>query len=505
MSGSTPRAGLLLGASTVLATLLYSIDSTIVAVALPHIQGSLQATQDQVAWVATAYIVISAIMTPLAGWLGSRYGLRPVLLVSVIGFTVCSVLCGIAGSMEQMVLFRALQGGFGAALIPLAQVTLMQEFPRESYARVMAIWATASMVGPIIGPTLGGYLTDTLSWRWAFYINLPIGFLAWLGMTLSMPKRRPEDYRPFDLTGFVLLSLAVGLFQLMLDRGQTKDWFDSTEILAEAFFGALCLYMFVVHALTARHPFVTPALFRDRNFVICLLTQATMGAFVMSPSVLLPTFLQQLQGYSPMQAGVLMAARGASAILAMFSIGRIMNRMDPRVSMIAGVVLVSVTLFWMAGFNLETPASLFIVSGLLLGFGMPLTFIPTQIIAFATLPDQYRTEAGVLLRLGVSLGGSAGISLAVAELARSAQTNQSYLSEHLTPYSTQSWIAVGADPNVAADAARVAAEIDRQSLAIAYNNDFHLLALTALVCVPLLLALRRGAAVRTETTMAGTD
>jgi DHA2 family multidrug resistance protein len=490
-SVTAPKSGVLLGVSTVLATLLYSIDSTIVSVALPHIQGSLQATQDQAAWIATAYIVMAAIATPLAGWLGSRYGLRRVMLVSIVGFTFFSILCGVATSMPQMVTFRALQGAFGAALIPLSQVTLMQEFPRDRYAKVMAIWATASMVGPVIGPTLGGWLTDTLSWRWAFYINLPIGVLAWFGFTIAMPKRKPEDARPFDVMGFILLSAALALLQLMLDRGQSNDWFSSTEILAETFFAAVFLYMFVAHALTSRHPFVEPALFRDRNFVICLLTQATMGAFVMSPSVLLPSFLQQLQGYTPTQAGVLMAARGAASILAMFAVGRLMTRLDPRISMIAGAALVAGTLWWMAYFSLYTPAEYFIISGLLLGFGMPLTFIPTQIIAFATLPERHRNEAGVLLRLGVSLGGSAGISLAVAQLARSTQVNNAYLSEHFTPYTTDLWRLAGVVPGANGDTGLLIGEINRQALSIAYNNVFFLLAFTALLCVPLILLLRR--------------
>lgn len=494
MTVTSARTRLLLGASTVLATLLYSIDSTIVNVALPHIQGSLQATQDQAAWIATAYIVVAAILTPLAGWLGMRHGLRRVLMASVIGFTVCSILCGIATTLPQMVAFRALQGAFGAALIPLSQVTLLQEFPRESYARVMAVWATASLVGPIIGPTLGGYLTDTLSWRWAFYINLPIGVLAWLGMSLSMPKGRRNLHRPFDMTGFILLSLAIGLFQLMLDRGQTNDWFASPETVAEAFFGAICLYMFLAHALTHPHPFVDLHLFRDRNFAVSLLIQGTVGAFVMSPSVLLPTFMQQLQGYTPAQAGLLMASRGISAMVAMFAVSRIPARFDVRNTMIAGVLMITATLWWMATFSIDTPASHFFISGLLLGWGMPMTFIPTQTIAFATLPDSSRTEAGVLLRLGVNIGGSAGISIVVAQLARSAQAAHSHLSEYFTPYSIDRWQAVGSAPSANAPTGILLGEIERQSMALAYGHDFQLLAAMSLLCIPLILLLKRASA-----------
>ena len=490
MTTLSARSRMLLGASTVLATLLYSIDATIINVALPNIQGSLQATQDQTAWVATAYIVVSAIMTPLCGWLGLRYGLRGVLLIAIVGFTVCSVLCGIATTLAEMVLFRALQGAFGAALLPLSQVLLLQEFPRESHVKVMAMWATASMLGPIIGPTLGGYLTDTLSWRWAFYVNVPIGMLAWLALTAALKKSQTDSRRPFDLTGFILLSSSIGLFQLMLDRGQSCDWFNSTEIVAEAFFSAVFLYMFIAHAHNRLHAFVDLHLFRDRNFAVCVLIQTAVGAFLMSPGVLLPTFLQQLQGYSASQAGTLMAARGLGFVLAMLVASRISPRIDARFRMLAGALLVSGTLWEMASFSIDTPASALLVTGILLGVGMPLTFIPMQVIAYSTLPDSSRTEAGVMLRLAMSIGGSVGISLTIAELARSAQINHSYLSEYFTPYATDRWQAIGSNPGTNQATGELIGEISRQALAIAYAHDFRLLALTALVCVPLILMLR---------------
>ena len=487
---STRRSRALLAASVVLVTLLYSIDSTIVNVALPHMQGSLQATQDQAAWIATAYIVVSAIVTPLMGWFGSRYGLRTVMLVSIIGFTICSMLCGAATSLTEIVLFRAMQGAFGSALIPLSQVTILEEFPAASFKRVMAAWATASMIGPVIGPTLGGYLTENLSWRWAFYINLPIGVLAWLGITASMPRRQAKTHRPFDVTGFIFLSFAVGLLQLMLDRGQTLDWFDSPEIVAELFFSAICFYVYIGHALTHRHPFVDPHLFRDRNYTMCLLIQAAIGATSMSPSVLLPTFLQQLQGYSPAQTGWIMGSRGAAGILAMAVVNRLPARLDPRISMMGGMLLGSVTLWSMGSFSIDTPASYFVTTGLLLGVSMPFTFIPTQLLAFSTLPKTSRTEAGVVLRLGIGLGGAIGISAVVAELARSAQINHSYLTEFFTPYSVDRWQAIGGNAAANTATGSLIGEISRQALSIAYANDFHLLAIMSLICVPLICMIR---------------
>ena len=485
------RSRALLAGATVLATLLYAIDSTIVNVALPHMQGSLQATQDQAAWIVTAYIVVSAIATPLAGWFGARYGLRRVLLTSVIGFTIGSGLCGIASGLTQMVVFRMVQGAFGAALVPLSQIVLLQEFPKASHGRVMAWWGVGVMVGPIIGPTLGGWLTDAFSWRWAFYINLPVGVLAWIALMIAMPKDDKPQHRPFDIRGFVLLSLAVGLFQLMLDRGETVDWFDSTEIVAEAFFSVVCLYMFIVHSLTRRQPFVDVHLFKDRNFTIALLIQLAIGALVLSPSVLLPTFLQQLQGYTPTQAGVLMASRGFTSIIAMFLSGWLATHSDPRYTLLGGIGIVSGSLLMMASFSVDTPASYLVFAGLIQGLGIPLAFMPITFVAFATLPDSSRPEAGALLTLVRNIGGSAGISTAIALISRSAQVNQSYLAEHFTPYSTDRWQALGAMPGANAATGRLLGEIGRQALSIAYSNEFHLLATATVLAVPLVLMLKR--------------
>lgn len=487
---AAPASRWLLTLSTVLATMLYTVDSTIVNVALPHMQGSLESTQDQTAWIVTSYITVSAIMTPLAGWLGTRFGLRPILLASVAGFTLGSMLCGIATDLDQMVLFRILQGASGAALVPLSQVLLLQEFPRAQHGRVMALWGMGVLVGPIIGPTLGGWLTDELSWRWAFYINVPIGVISYLGLAASIRRVAGERQRRFDLTGFVLLSLALGLFQLMLDRGQTNDWFASTEILAEAFFAAMALYMFIVHSLTSERPFVDMRLFRDRNFTISLAMMFVIGVSIISPTVLLPNFLQQLQGYSPTQAGFLVASRGVSAVLAMMVAGRLIGFIDARLIMAAGVSIAAVSLVMMGRFTPQTPAALVAAAGFLQGFGAPLTFIPLSVMAFGTLPDAQRTEAGALLNLIRNIGASVGISTVVALLARSTQANHSQLSEYFTAYSADRWQAIGASAGDNLATAALMARIEQQSAATAYSNDFYLLAAVTIAALPLLLLLR---------------
>lgn len=481
----------LLAASAVLATVMYTIDSTIVNVALPHMQGSLQATQDQAAWILTSYIVLGAIATPLVGWLGVRHGLRPVMLGSVIAFTIASALCGMAATLEQMVACRALQGVAGAALVPLSQVLLLQEFPREQHARVTGLWGMGVLVGPVIGPTLGGWLTDAASWRWTFYINVPVGVLAYFGLAATMRRGEGDSRRPFDLLGFVLLGLAIGLLQLMLDRGQGEDWFESPEIVAEAFFAALCLYMFVVHARSSEHPFVDLRLFRDRNFVMGIMTFMAMATALYAPGSLMPGFLQKLQGYDATQAGSVLAWRGMASMLGMLLAARLMGKVDPRALIVGGILLGSAALYMMGGFTLDTPAWLIAATSFAQGLGLPMTFLPLSMVALGTLEGAQRAEGGVLVTLARNIGSSIGISMTFAMLARWTQVNQSYLGENLSIYADSRWAQVGATPGDPMSGAVVAGEIARQAAAIGYVNDFRLLAATTLLAVPFALLLRR--------------
>ncbi len=471
--------------------MMYTIDSTIVNVALPHIQGSLQATQDQAGWIVTSYIVISAIATPLGGWLGTRFGLRRLLAISIAGFTASSMLCGLATGLEEMIIFRAIQGAFGASLVPLSQVALLQNFPRAQHAKVMALWGMGVMVGPVIGPTLGGWLTDSLSWRWAFYINVPVGIIAWVSMMAALPKSASDDTRPFDGTGFALLSLAVGLFQLMVDRGETKDWFQSTEIITEAFCAVTFFYMYIVHSFTTRHPFVDIHLFKDRNFSVSLIVMFAIGLTMISTSVLMPGFLQQLQGLTPTQAGILMAARGAAAIVAMLIGARLQSTIGPRATTAIGIVISAASLVMMSYFSVDTPQAMIVITGVIQGTGTPLAFMPLSLLAFATLNDRMRTEAGAILTLVRNIGASIGVSATIALLTRSAQVNQSYLAEHFTAYSMNRWMLSGIVPGANTGTAMLVGELGRQSLGIAYANDFFVLALCTLLPLPLMALLKR--------------
>lgn len=479
-----------MSASLVLATLLSTLDATIVNVALPHMQGSLQANQDQISWVLTTYIVATAITMPLTGWLGARFGLRNVLTVSVLGFTLGSMGCGLATSLGEMIVCRLAQGIFGAALVPLSQVALIQEYPPGQQARVMALWTMGVLVGPVLGPTLGGYLTDLLSWRWAFFVNVPVGILAYFGILEGLPGGHRDQSRPFDWLGFVLLSLGIGLMQLLLDRGHSLDWFASGEVVAEAFFGALCLYMFMVHASTTQHPFVDRRLFRDTNFLVALGLMFVMGMSMSSPSVLVPTFQQQLQGYTPLQAGEVQATRGIASIVAVFLAGRLVGRLDSRLIMTIGVVATGVALLMFGHFTLDTPRHDMVVALIVNGFTSPVIFVPLSVAAYATLRPEQRAEAGVMMTLSRNIGSSVGISVAITTLSRSVQVNSSYLAEHFSAFDAERWHALGIAPGANTTTALIVGEIQRQAAVIAYGNVYYWLAAATVVMAPLVWTMR---------------
>jgi DHA2 family multidrug resistance protein len=480
----------IMSVSVVLATLLSTLDATVINVALPHMQGSLQANQDQIAWVLTTYIVATAITMPLTGWLGTRFGLRKVLAISVLGFTLGSVGCGLATSLDEMIFFRIAQGIFGAALVPLSQVALLQEYPPGQQARVMALWTMGVLVGPVLGPTLGGYLTDLLSWRWAFFINVPVGILAYFGILEGLEPGHQDYSRPFDWLGFILLSLGLGLLQMLLDRGHSLDWFTSGEVVAEAFFGALCLYMFVVHASTTAHPFVDRRLFRDRNFLVALALMFVMGMSMSTPSVLVPTFQQSLQGYTPLQAGTVQATRGLASIVAVFIAGRLVGRIESRLIMTAGLVATGVALLMFGHFSLDTPRHDVVFALVVAGFTSPVIFVPLSVAAYATLRPTQRAEAGVMMTLARNIGSSVGISAAVTTLSRSAQVNSSYLAEHFSAFDVERWRALGATAGANSTTAHLIAEIQRQAAAIAYSNVYYVLAIATVVVAPLIWLMR---------------
>jgi len=486
----------LITVSIMLATVMQAIDTTIANVALPHMQGSLSATQDQIAWVLTSYIVAAAIMTPATGFLAARFGRKWVFAVAVAGFTVASMLCGAATSLEEIVLFRLLQGAFGAGLVPLSQSVLLDTYPKERHGSAMALWGVGVMVGPVIGPTLGGWLTEAYNWRWVFYINLPFGLLALAGILAFLPETVRDRARRFDGVGFALLALAIGALQMMLDRGQTQDWFSATEIVVEAVLAGLCLYLFVVHVFTADQPFIDPGLFADRNLAVGLTLIFIVGVVLLATLALLPTFLQNLLGYPVQTTGFVLAPRGLGTMIAMAVVGRLVGRIDARILILAGLALTAQSLWEMAGFTADIAPFDIVRTGFIQGLGLGFIFVPLSTLTFSTLDPRYRTEGTALFSLMRNIGSSIGVSVVVAFLAANTQANHALLAERISPLNPLmhgAWLPQAWDPATVAGLAALDHEVTRQAALIAYLGDFQLMMFVTSAMVPLLLLLRRPA------------
>jgi len=342
---------------------------------LPYMQGTLSATSDQITWVLTSYVVAAAIFTAPVGWLASHFGRKRLFLVCVTGFTIASALCGMANSLTEIVAFRLLQGMFGAALVPLSQATMLDLYPPEQRGSAMAVWGMGVMVGPILGPTLGGYLTDVYNWRWVFLINVPFGILAAVGLTLFMRDTPRHEGLKFDWTGFAVLSLGLASLQLMLDRGEQLDWFNSTEIIAELVLACLGIYLFVVHLFTADNTFIPPRIFNDLNFSAGFLIMFAIGMILLSSMALLPPYLQNLGGYSITTTGLLMAPRGAGTMLAMLVAGRLTSRVDPRLLMFAGILMICASMWRMIDWTPDVDEWSLAITTFIQGLGLGFVFI----------------------------------------------------------------------------------------------------------------------------------
>ncbi len=490
---AVPHRGIITVCAMV-ATLMQALDGTIANVALPYMQGGLAATSDQITWVLTSYITAAAILTAPVGFLVTRFGRRAVFLASVGGFTLASVACGAAQSLDQMVIFRLLQGAFGAALVPLSQSTMLDIYPPEQRGSAMAIWGMGVMVGPILGPTLGGYLTENLNWRWVFYVNLPFGILALLGLLFFLPKGEAQSGRRFDWFGFGVLALGVGALQIMLDRGELLNWFGSTEIIVEAVLAGLGLYLFLVHMATAERPFIPPRIFRDRNFAAGLGIMFAVGVILFATSALLAPYLQTLGNYPVFTAGLAMAPRGLGTMAAMFIAGRLASRFDPRKVMAIGVLILAWTLWEMTGWTPDVPMRTLVTATILQGVGLGFVFIPLNLVAFATLDPALRTDGTSLISLLRNLGSAIGISAMAAMLTRNTQVVHADLAMHVTPLNRvfdmpaiHRWW----DPSTIPGAALLNQEITRQASIIAYADDYWLLMILALSMLLLLPLMKR--------------
>ena len=483
----------LLTLAVMMATIMQILDTTIANVALPHMQSSLGATADTVTWALTSYLVASAIAIPITGWLAERIGSRNLFLWAVIIFTLSSMLCGAATSLEEMVLFRAIQGISAAFIGPLSQTVLMDINPPSGQARAMSIWGMGIMIGPIMGPVLGGWLTENYNWRWVFFVNVPVGVVT-IGLLMWLLPSRARTDRKFDLFGFSMLALGLASMQIMLDRGAQLDWFSSAEILIEAALAISCLWIFVVHMVWGRNPLFHRGMMANRNLATALLFMLVVGVVMFASMALLPPMLQQLFGYSVLDTGLLLAPRGLGILISMGVAGRLVGRMDPRYLMMTGASISTYSLWMMTGWSQEMSWHPIVLAGFIQGLGMGLLFIPLNIMAFATLDPKYRTDAASLLNLSRSLGASISISLLTTVLSYNIQVSHSDLASHITDSSISALdpttaLKFGALGDVAMTVAN--AEINRQAAMVAYIDDFWLIMMVNLVAIPLLLLLRR--------------
>lgn len=480
-------------ACVILSVIMQALDTTIANVALPYIQGSVSASADQINWVLTSYIVAAAIMTPPSGFLAARFGRKRVLSAAIVGFVVASMLCGAAQSLTQIVGFRLMQGFFGAALVPISQGILLDIYTPEERGSAMALFGVSVMVGPVLGPVIGGWLTENISWRWVFYINLPLGALAFAGVAVYLKETTANVSAKLDWIGFGALSLAIAALQMFLDRGAQLDWFSSGEIIVEAAVSAAAIYVLVVHTFTAQNSFIKPRLFLDRNFSVGMTFIFVVGITYLASMALMTPYLQTLMGYPVVTAGIVMGPRGLGTMVCMFAVGRLIGTVDIRLLLGAGFAVSAWAMYDMSGWTPDVAQSTVMLTGFLQGAGLGLLFVPLTTVTFATLSADLRGDATGLYNLSRNIGSSVGISFVSYLLVRNTQVNHAEIATHVTPYNRlfdipairDAW-----DPLKLAGRAALDEVVTRQATIIAYIDDFKLLMILCLAAMPLLVLLR---------------
>jgi MFS transporter, DHA2 family, multidrug resistance protein len=469
------------------ATIMQALDTTIANVALPYMQGTLSASQDQINWVLTSYIVAAAIMTAPVGWIANRFGRKRIFILCSGGFTIASVMCGLAQDINQMVLFRLLQGVFGAALVPLSQAVMLDTYSLQERAKAMSIWGMGVMMGPIMGPSLGAWLTETYSWHWVFFVNLPFGFFTVLGLMVFMDETKKNLALRFDWFGFAALAIGIGSLQLALDRGEQLGWLESNEIIAEFIVSAIGFYYFFAHSFTTSRPFIQFTLFRDRNFVTGCIFMAVMGLVLYSTMALASPYLQNVIGYPIITAGVLLASRGCGTFVAMMMVGRLMRYIEARTLIVSGLSLTALSLFYMTGWTDQTGVPEIVTLSIIQGFGFGLVFVPLSTVAFLTLPNNLRTDGTSMLTLMRNVASSIGISVVIAQLTEGSRRIYAILSEHINPFNHAMQMPdVTGMINMNTDQGRAMADVmvGLQAQIIAFSQDYQLVMLFILAAIP---------------------
>lgn len=479
------------------ATLMQVIDTTIVNVALPHMQGSLGASSDEITWTLTSYLVASAIFMPLTGYLSDIFGRKKYLIISITGFTIVSALCGASVSLTQIVFFRMLQGVFGAGLVPLSQAILTDIYPPSDRGKAMAIWGVGVMVGPILGPTLGGYLTDVLNWRWTFYVNVPVG-----AMTLLLINIIPQSKtikRSMDWLGLILISISIGGIQFVLDRGNTEDWFSATSICVITYLVVASFFLFVLHNMGERKNTSNVfdlALFRDRNFGISCILLGIFGLGLYGMMVIAPLMMEGILNYPALTAGLMMAPRGISGMISMMIIGKLINYVDPRALIISGALICIYGISIGTGYSINNISPFWLIWPMIWqGFGLGMVMVPLSTVAFSTLPISSRTEAAGIFSLLRTMGGSIGISIAITLSTRRAQVFWNDLGGFINPYqSSVAQYLQGLHTTVTnpKGALIIGNLIGQQAQMLAYINVYKFITWCFLIIIPLALLLNRG-------------
>jgi DHA2 family multidrug resistance protein len=492
MSAINPAARLPITLGIMMAAVMSALDTTVVNVALPHMQGSLSASPEQITWVITSYIVANAVAMPVSGWLAARIGVKPMLVLTIIGFTLSSVLCGMASNLPEMVLTRALQGVMAAPITPLAQVVLLSINPPERFGRAMALFTMAIVVAPIVGPIVGGYLTEDMSWRWCFYINVPGGICAILLLWAFLPDEAPRK-RPFDFLGFGSLAIAIASFQLMLDRGPSLDWFSSREIAAEALIAAAAFWVFLAHSVTAVHPLFDRALIRDRNFVTSTLLGFTFNSIGFSTITLFPLIMQGVLGYPVMLSGWLSTPRGIVMIVILQLMGRLESMIDRRLLLSVAAAFMIASFVQMVHFDLSMTGRSIVIANVLQGIGQGIFFVPLATLSFATIDPTLRADASALANLLRFVASSALISTLQALTASNGQRMHASLAAHIR--ADDPMVRAALPPMLSPDGVQGAmalnAEITRQATMVAYIDDFKVLLWCTICFAPLILLLRQ--------------
>jgi MFS transporter, DHA2 family, multidrug resistance protein len=470
------------------ATIMQALDTTIANVALPYMQGTLSASQDQINWVLTSYIVAAAIMTAPVGWIANRFGRKRIFILCSGGFTIASVLCGLAQDINQMVLFRLLQGVFGAALVPLSQAVMLDSYALHERAKAMSIWGMGVMMGPIMGPSLGAWLTETYSWHWVFFVNLPFGIFTVLGLLVFMDETRKDRDLRFDWFGFAALAVGIGSLQIALDRGEQLGWMESNEIIAEFIISIVGFYYFFAHSFTTSQPFIQFAIFKDKNFIGGCVFMAVMGLVLFSTMALSSPYLQNVIGYPIITAGLLLASRGCGTFVAMMLVGRMMRYIEARTLIISGLSITCLSLFYMTGWTDQTGVTEIVTISILQGFGFGLVFVPLSTVAFLTLPNHLRTDGTSMLTLMRNVASSIGISLVISQLTEGSRRTYAILSEHVNPFNHAMQMPdVRGMIDMTTDKGRAMMDVmvSLQAQIIAFSHDYQMVMIFTLCAIPL--------------------